>query len=134
MAGIGLVAWTSDQIWFLENQKAVMWSTSINNFVLPLAVGILLYGFITESTILSRLLSTNPLQVLGKSSYAFFLIHSGMLYEFFYFHLSVNKLIIFLALNALAIILYYCLEKPLYSLITRQIFNTKPSAQHFFKF
>ncbi len=133
-AGIGLVAYTSDKVWFLENQQTVMWSTSIINFVLPITIGFLLYGLITENTILARLLSTNFLQLFGRSSYAFFLIHSGLIYEFFYFHFSTNRLIIFLALNALAILLYYAVEKPLYFWITRRTYNAKPSAQTFFKF
>ncbi|RDC61881.1 acyltransferase family protein [Adhaeribacter pallidiroseus] len=120
LLGFGLIAWTSDQVWFVENNKAIMYSIGINNFCLPVVIGLLLFGLITENTILSRLLSTNFFQIVGKSSYAFFLIHSGIAYEVFYFHLLPNKWIIFLALNALAILLYYAVERPLYFWITKK--------------
>ncbi|QNF31431.1 acyltransferase [Adhaeribacter swui] len=126
LAGIGLVGFTSNIVWFTEESYAVKWSTAINNFCLPVAIGILLYGLITENTLFARILATKPAQVLGKSSYAFFLIHSGLIYEFFYFHLSTSRFLIFLALNGLAIILYYTLEKPLYTQITRSKTYSEP--------
>ncbi len=48
----------------------------ISNFVLPVfGVSLLFWGFLTEETLLRKLLSTKLFQVVGRSSYAFYLIH-----------------------------------------------------------
>ena len=51
----------------------------LNNLVLPWATGLLLAGLATETTRLSRGLSTPLWQLLGKASYCFYLLHLGLL-------------------------------------------------------
>lgn len=48
----------------------------INNFLIPFPIALLYLGFIRERTSLSRLLSTNLAGLLGRSSYAFYLLHT----------------------------------------------------------
>ncbi len=56
----------------------------INNVFLPLALGLVIYGLLTEKTKLRSILSTNTFEQLGKSSYAFYLLHYS--YAFFLLH------------------------------------------------
>lgn len=85
----------------------------INNVVLPVAgLGPLLWGLVREDTWLRRLLSSPPLLLLGKSSYAFYLIHMGVLQVLLHRHFA-NPLVPILALYALSILLYWLVEEPL---------------------
>lgn len=60
---------------------------AMNNIVLPVFVCFVILGLIKEETLLQRLFSLNFFQVLGKSSYAFYLLHMGgisvLIYQFF---------------------------------------------------
>ena len=51
-----------------------------NNLVLPLFIVVLYYGLIYERSPLRWLLATRLFDLLGKSSYAFYLIHKGVFY------------------------------------------------------
>ena len=84
----------------------------ISNFLLPvLGVGLLFWGLITEETALRRLLSTKLFQVLGRSSYAFYLIHMGVFYSAIHSVLGSFPATI-LALQVLAFVLYRAIEVP----------------------
>lgn len=86
----------------------------INNVLLPLlGIGPLLWGLVGEDTAVSRLLSSAPLQLLGKSSYAFYLIHMGALQRLLHEWLGSNALTL-LALYGLSILLYWAVEEPLH--------------------
>ncbi len=50
-----------------------------NNIVLPIGVTLFFYGLITESSYINRFLSSGIMQILGKSSYIFYLIHIGFI-------------------------------------------------------
>ncbi len=52
---------------------------AINNVLLPLAICVLFYGLITEASLFQQLLATPFMQILGKSSYIFYLLHIGFL-------------------------------------------------------
>ena len=53
------------------------------------------------------------MQLLGKSSYAFYLIHKGVIMDFIQKYISDNLWIDFIVLNLTAILLYYAIEDPL---------------------
>jgi peptidoglycan/LPS O-acetylase OafA/YrhL len=85
----------------------------INNLVIPFGVGILFYGLISERTWLRRLLETSILQILGKSSYAFYLIHMGVVSVFILNYVSPNVYVLFLATITLGIVLWKWIEEPI---------------------
>jgi peptidoglycan/LPS O-acetylase OafA/YrhL len=84
----------------------------INTIILPI-IGIapLFYGLITEKTFVSRILETKMFQLLGKSSYVFYLIHLSFIANFLHETIS-SYTINFVILNLLSIILYQFIEKP----------------------
>ncbi len=85
----------------------------INTLVLPVfGIAPLFYGLITERTFVSKTLETSIFQLLGKSSYVFYLIHLSFVATFLYNSIS-NYIINFLILNAIAIALYLLIEKPM---------------------
>jgi peptidoglycan/LPS O-acetylase OafA/YrhL len=85
----------------------------INNMLLPL-FGILplYYGLIVESTVLKKFLSLPVMQLLGKSSYAFYLLHMGVFMVTFH-NMSNSVLVCFMAINLLSITCYLIIEEPL---------------------
>ena len=91
----------------------------INALLLPMfGIAPLLFGLIKEKTLISRILSTTLFQVLGKSSYIFYLIHLGIVVTIIQ-KLSHNFALLFLSLNIISVLLYYLLELPLNNWLKR---------------
>lgn len=85
----------------------------INTLVMPFfGIAPLFYGLVKEKNFISKILSTKIFVLLGKSSYIFYLIHMGIFFNLLK-HLNFNVLSLFLALNLISIVFYYCLEQPL---------------------
>jgi peptidoglycan/LPS O-acetylase OafA/YrhL len=87
----------------------------ISNLLLPLPVAVLLWGLIFERTWLQWLLQTKLFDLLGKSSYVFYLIHQGVIDDFFATHFTNNWLAKLVAYVLLSIGLYKLVEAPLHS-------------------
>lgn len=89
----------------------------INTFVLPI-IGIapLIYGLIFEKTPISLLFQTKIAQLLGKSSYVFYLIHLSFIATFIEEKIH-NYILIFLIINVLSILMFLYIEKPLNNFI-----------------
>jgi peptidoglycan/LPS O-acetylase OafA/YrhL len=86
------------------------------NGLLPIAVGLGLVGLLTEQTFMSRLLSSSLGQLLGKSSYAFYLIHLGPVAIGLQRYVSDNSAVRMILLWGIAYALYRWVEMPLYRL------------------
>lgn len=84
----------------------------INNFLFPASVALFYHGLMTEKTYLRQLLASRLLVTLGKSSYAFYLIHVGIIYEVVHTGLQAGYITTFLALNLVALLLWYMVEEP----------------------
>lgn len=93
----------------------------INTFLLPLfGIAPLFFGLIKEKTVFSKILSYKVFDILGKSSYAFYLIHMGFLINGLN-KFSHNYFFIFITLNIIAIFLYLYIEKPINNFIRSKI-------------
>lgn len=90
-----------------------------NNLLFPLGVACFIYGLIVETSAINKLFSTNVFQVLGKSSYAFYLIHVGFISYYIsnYFHTPL--IVHFVIINVVSILLYYGFESPINHLIRK---------------
>jgi peptidoglycan/LPS O-acetylase OafA/YrhL len=90
----------------------------LHNLTAPIAIALLYYGILTEGSLLRSILSSRLFNLLGKSSYAFYLIHagyvSGLITSLFGSH---GILPHFILLNLAAILLYYYIESPMQRLI-----------------
>ena len=95
----------------------------INNVMLPPGIIMLFYGLITEQTWLRRLLETRLFDLLGKSSYVFYLIHVGVIALLIDKYLTINYFIHFPLLVCLSIVLFQFVEAPLHKRIVRSIKN-----------
>jgi peptidoglycan/LPS O-acetylase OafA/YrhL len=109
-----------------------------NNYLLSTSIALFFYGLLTETTILKKILSNKFVELLGKSSYIFYLIHLGWMYEGLHFSFnwlndwvfelydkwgvdwnspfqydSLNVLYAFIILNGVSILLFKLIEEPL---------------------
>jgi peptidoglycan/LPS O-acetylase OafA/YrhL len=85
----------------------------INNLLLPLfGISLIYWGLITERTWLSRFMSSPFMQLLGKSSYAFYLIHMGIIYGYLS-QWGLGYVVNFILLWLVSIALYLLVEEPL---------------------
>lgn len=101
----------------LAHGKNAISGALVNNFLLPPAIGLFMYGLLTESSIFRRLLETKVFQLLGKSSYAFYLIHAGFIQFFLRKYVTDITAITFLILIGLSILIYKFVEEPLNKMI-----------------
>ncbi|OUJ75811.1 acyltransferase family protein [Hymenobacter crusticola] len=86
----------------------------VNNVLLPLPIALLLWGLIRERTWLQQLLASKTFDLLGKSSYVFYLIHLGVVDTFFSRYLTDNWFIRLGAYTLLSVALYKWIEHPLH--------------------
>ncbi len=117
---------TVNRNYSLQQNQFLFFETLINNLLLPFGIAIFFYGLLTEKSYLRKILETNFLCLLGKSSYVFYLIHNGFLFSFFYLTLHLNLPIIFVLLIGISILLYLFAEKPLNRIIRRKFLWKDP--------
>lgn len=84
----------------------------LNNIMLPGAVAWLYFGLMKETSWLSKLLSSALMQQLGKSSYAFYLLHAGIIAGLFIEYVSRQPVMVFLFLVFFSWVLYRLVEEP----------------------
>jgi peptidoglycan/LPS O-acetylase OafA/YrhL len=89
----------------------------VRNVVLPVGIVLFFWGLLHEQTWLKRLLETPLFDLLGKSSYTFYLIHVGVLDFFLNDFVTTSILGKFVIINLVAIILYKLVEHPLHRLL-----------------
>ena len=86
----------------------------IHNLLLPtIGFAPLIWGLITEKNMLVRVLSSKTGQILGKSSYALYLLHLGIFHSLLS-RISENTLFLFPAMVILSLITWRYVEEPLH--------------------
>lgn len=97
----------------------------VNNLVLPPGIALFLAGLLREQTWLRCLLETRVAQVLGQSSYAFYLLHNGLLRELSGQFMP-NSVALFLVTLVLALAAFYLIEEPLHRYLYMPVGLSKP--------
>ena len=85
---------------------------TINNFILPGFIVLFFRGIIIENSIVSTFLSNRYMQVLGKASYTFYLLHIGFIESVFDFLRIENLLMVFVLINLISYLIYRFFEEP----------------------
>ncbi|HTR04279.1 MAG TPA: acyltransferase [Thermoanaerobaculia bacterium] len=117
----------------------------LNNLVLPLLIAAFYLGLIRERSLLQRVLSTRIADLLGRSSYAFYLVHMGVVRDLFVrlavlgaglvsagaaavtFRFATRPIGLFLLVNLLAILLYEGIEAPANRYLRRRFAAPAPA-------
>ena len=89
----------------------------VYNFVSVPFIGAIIWGLVRERTWISRLFATEAFQVLGKSSYSFYLIHIGIIHALIGKFISENVFLLFILLIFAAMALWRFIEEPMNELI-----------------
>jgi peptidoglycan/LPS O-acetylase OafA/YrhL len=92
----------------------------LNNFFVPPGIVLLYWGLIYEKTWLRSILSSKLFDLLGKSSYVFYLIHMSVFSMAIGRYLSHNPLVIFVLLLLASIVMHRFIEEPMHKLIARR--------------
>ncbi len=103
-----------------------------NNFLIPIPIAMLYYGLIREDTWPARRLSGKIAEILGRSSYSFYLLHTiiiqyvsvPLLSSFFGGHRKLDVFVTLTGTYLLSILLFMLYEEPL-NLLIRRIFLSK---------
>ena len=118
-----------------------------NNYILPIFIAMFFYGLITEGSNLKKVLANPFVELLGKSSYIFYLIHLGYMYNMIHHTFNwlndevfalydkwevdwhspfqydaLNLLFAFIVLNCISIVLFKFIEEPLNHYIRKSNF------------
>ena len=101
----------------------------INNFILPVPIATLYYGLICERTWAYRFLSTKIMRLLGRTSYAFYLVHMIIIESLAIpFLLPLAKgcynlyvLLTFLLVQLIALLIFVFYEEPLNIFIRKKL-------------
>ncbi|RSK40833.1 acyltransferase family protein [Hymenobacter perfusus] len=117
LLGIGFVIYVMSCLGESEVSKNNFFGIFLNNVVLAAIVCLFFYGIISEKTVVEKILSSKIFDILGKSSYIFYLIHMGVFSILLKTYVTDNYLICFVLLNIASVILYTYLEKPLHKLL-----------------
>ncbi len=117
---IGLLLVSSCLLWqaivptITAHQARLFWSELIvYNYLLPIGIGIFFMGLLKEKSVIRRLLAQRIMQALGRSSYAFYLIHVGVVAKGLYKIGLTHTGLLFFLLVLIAYVLYVRIEKPL---------------------
>lgn len=122
LLGLGLMA---AFVWQLVNLQSTTYRLGaldplgviINNFFFPAATAVFFYGLVTEKTLIQKFLASKPMDLLGKASYTFYLIHLEPIANLMPWPSTYNIWTLFLGLNLAAIIIYLVIEKPTNKLV-----------------
>lgn len=90
----------------------------IRNAVLPAGIAMAFWGLLREQTWLKRILETKLFDLLGKSSYAFYLVHGGILNAAMTQYVTTNIFLKFVITNGVAILAYLFVEHPIHKRLT----------------
>lgn len=109
------VGWQACLTGWATNASVKLWSEVVTyNYVLPVGIAGVLSGLRTERSLLRKILVHPTAQALGRSSYAFYLIHLGVLAKVLEKTVAgSNRWLLFGLLVVLAHGLYQFVEKPL---------------------
>lgn len=97
---------------------------ALNNLALPVFVCFLFSGLLAERTVFGRMLGSAPFVFLGRTSYAFYLVHYGVIASLVASSLGsldvrLQVAVLFGAVNAISVILFLLVEHPANTLIRR---------------
>ncbi len=98
---------------FYSTQASELWAgIFLTNIIFPIAVMIFFFGLIKENSIIQKLFSSQLFQLLGKSSYVFFLVHTGVIATGVEKYISKNIFVIFFMIQIISILIYKFFEQP----------------------
>jgi peptidoglycan/LPS O-acetylase OafA/YrhL len=97
----------------------------VANFFLPVCIALFFWGLATERSVINGILSSRVVVLLGKSSYAFYLISAGFIAYTIHKHMTSHILGLLILLLLSSVALYFFVERILYTWIVTRLLDTK---------
>lgn len=82
------------------------------HLLLPIFIAVFYFGLLSEPSVFRSFFSSDILQFLGRISFAFYLIHVGVVERGLSAYVSDNILVLFMLLNVISWLLYRFIETP----------------------
>ena len=92
----------------------------LNNLGLPVFVVSLIYGLLIEKNLFQAFLQSPLMSLLGKSSYAFYLVHMGFIPGLLLGRLGLNTFESFVLMVLASVLIFKAFEEPMQELIKRR--------------
>lgn len=89
----------------------------INNIILPFFICLMIWGLLKEQNPFHTLVRTRIFDIMGRASYAFYLIHLGVWHTFFVKYVSDNLFLYFIFIQISAVLLFLYVEDPLHNAV-----------------
>ena len=103
-----------DNVTLLGSENLFTWKgLVIYNIISIPFIGALIWGLTHERTWISKLFSTELFQVLGKSSYSFYLIHFGIVPSIIIKLITTNVFVVFLLMVLVSYLFWRFIEEPM---------------------
>src|SRR5205085_813022 len=96
----------------IDNATDTAGGLLVHHFVLPAGIVLFFYGLIAEASFVGMLLGSKLSVLLGRSSYAFYLLHVGLFASVSQKYITSNLFLLFILLQLASIALYIAIEKP----------------------
>jgi peptidoglycan/LPS O-acetylase OafA/YrhL len=87
-------------------------------FLIP-GICLIISGLALERTWAHVFLASKPIELMGKASYIVYLIHAGLFFEIFYFHVTQNPALIYLVVNIISLLGFALFEEPTRKFLVR---------------
>lgn len=113
IGAVGIVCVPFVLVWFIPNLPSSIYSVNgiiLQHVLMSLFVTLLLLGLNTEHSWLSKLLGSTFMEYAGKASFAFYLIHLGVIQQFITLHFPIS--LEFPLLCLVSLLLYFFIEEP----------------------
>jgi len=102
----------------------------VNNIILPASIVVFFYGLVTEKSLVQKILATAFVQLLGRSSYVFYLVHMGFIQRFLSGYVvgtgPVGLGMLFILLWIVSVLIFRFVEEPVNLAIRNSGFLTPP--------
>ncbi len=95
----------------------------LHNIIYPICIAWMIYGLIASKNFISAILSSPVFQLLGNSSYAFFLIHYGFWQKFVVKYMFIDLFLYLFATILLSILIYKTIEEPVIKYAKNKLVN-----------
>ncbi|MFD2933278.1 acyltransferase family protein [Spirosoma flavum] len=121
---VSCVLWQASFLMLTADPITLFWSeVVVYNYILPIGIGLFLLGLISQKSLVQHLLSQPIMQMAGRSSYAFYLIHIGVVASGLQKLGVTNNWLLFGLLVLTAHGLYSFVEKPMQQRIKARQFS-----------
>ena len=104
----------------------------VANFFLPVCISVFFFGLIIEKSFIRKVLSTQAVMLLGKSSYSFYLISAGFIAYTIERYVTTNIFALLILLLILSVVFYFFVERFLYRYLVAHLLGKSTSQSPLF--